>query len=118
MPSSVSIFYKKMPCIKMDHPHMVIAAAAAFCMHQLLAAYMVIFDDVPTASEARVAKSHKCKLTPFKRNLSVTYAWLTTNLEHASHLECILKILISLKWRMSLTFMGDSFSFLLTTSRI
>ena len=34
---------------------MVIVAAAALCIQQLLAAYMIIFDDVPTASEARAA---------------------------------------------------------------
>jgi len=75
----------------MDHPHMVIVDAAALCIHQLLAAYLIIFDDVPTASKARVAKRHKHKLTPYKRNLLVTYAWPTTNLEHVSHLECILQ---------------------------
>jgi hypothetical protein len=74
----------------MDHPHMVIVDAAALCIHQLLAAYLIIFDDVPTASKARV-KRHKHKLTPYKRNLLVTYAWPTTNLEHVSHLECILQ---------------------------
>jgi hypothetical protein len=70
---------------------MVIAAAAALCIHQLLAAYMVIFDDVLAASEARAAKRHKHTLTPYKRYLSVTYTWLVTNLEHVSHLECILQ---------------------------
>ena len=69
---------------------MVIVDAAALCIHQLLAAYLIIFDDVPTASKARV-KRHKHKLTPYKRNLLVTYAWPTTNLEHVSHLECILQ---------------------------
>jgi hypothetical protein len=80
----------------MDYPHMVIVAVAALCIHQLLAAFMAIFDDVPTAHEARAAKSCKHKLTPYKRNLSVTYAWLTTNIKHVSYLDlnAYFKILI------------------------
>jgi hypothetical protein len=54
--------------IEMGHPHMVIiATAAALCIHQLFAVYII------TASEARAAKKHKHELTP------------TTNLEHVSH---------------------------------
>jgi hypothetical protein len=52
---------------------------------------MVIFDDVPTASEARAAKKHIRELTSYKINLSVTYGGLTTNLEHVPHLEGILQ---------------------------
>jgi hypothetical protein len=36
----------------MDHPHTVRVAAEALCIHSLLAAYMIIYDNVPTASEA------------------------------------------------------------------
>jgi hypothetical protein len=43
------------------------------------------------ASEARAPKRHKHELTPYKRNLSMTNAPLTTNLEHVSHLEQILQ---------------------------
>jgi hypothetical protein len=50
-----------------------------------------IFDDFPTASEARAAKRYKHEFTPYKRHLLVTYAWPTINLEHISHLECILQ---------------------------
>jgi len=70
---------------------MVIIAAAALCIHQLLVACMAIFDDVSTPSEARATKKHKCELTSYKRNLSVTYGGLTTNLEHVPHLEGILQ---------------------------
>jgi hypothetical protein len=31
-------------------------AAAAICIHQMLVAYFIIFDGVPAASEARLAK--------------------------------------------------------------
>jgi hypothetical protein len=55
-----------------------IVAAAALCIHQLLAAYFIIFDDIPMTSVARAAEKHK--LIPYKRNL--TYAQPTTNLEH------------------------------------
>jgi len=33
-----------------------VVAAAAICIHQLLVAYFIIFDDVPAASEARLEK--------------------------------------------------------------
>ena len=75
----------------MDEHHRMLIAAAAICIHQLLVSYYIIFDDVPTASEARVAKKRKRELTPYKRNLSVEYGRPTTNLEHIPHLERILQ---------------------------
>jgi hypothetical protein len=75
----------------MDEHHRMLVAAAAICIHQLLVSYFIIFDDVPTASEARAAKRHKRELTPYKRNISVEYGRLTTNLEHIPHLERILQ---------------------------
>jgi hypothetical protein len=66
----------------MDHPQMVTVAAAALCIHQLLAAFTIIFDDVPTVSEAREAravKRYKHELTYYKRNLSVTYGVIATS---------------------------------------
>jgi len=68
-----------------------LVAAAAICIHQLLVSYYIIFDDVPTASEARAAKRRKRELTSYKRNLSVEYGRPTTNLEHIPHLEHILQ---------------------------
>ena len=41
---------------------MVVVAAAAICIQQLLASYLIVFDDVPTASEARAAKKRKREL--------------------------------------------------------
>jgi hypothetical protein len=75
----------------MDHQYMVVVAAAAICIQQLLAAYMIIFDDVPTASEARATKKRKHELIPYKRNLSVVYGTSTTELEHIPALERILQ---------------------------
>jgi hypothetical protein len=75
----------------MDEHHKMLVAVAAICIHQLLVSYFIIFDDVPTASEARAAKRRKHELTPYKRNLSVEYGRLTTNLEHIPHLEHILQ---------------------------
>jgi len=74
----------------MDHHYMILVAAAAICMQQLLAAYMIKFDGVPATSKARAAKKNKHELTPCKRNLSVTYDTLTTELEHVPALEHIL----------------------------
>jgi len=75
----------------MDHQYMVVVAAAAICIEQLLAAYMIICDDVPTASESRAAKKRKRELSPYKRNLSVVHGTPTTELEHIPALECILQ---------------------------
>jgi hypothetical protein len=75
----------------MDEHHRMLVAAAAICIHQLLVSYFIIFDDVPTASEARAANRCKPELTPYKRNLSVEYGRPATNLEHISHLERILQ---------------------------
>jgi hypothetical protein len=73
----------------MDEHCRILVAAAALCIHQLLVSYFIIFDDVPTASEAHAVKRRKRELTPYKRNLSVEYGRLTTNLEHIPHLERI-----------------------------
>jgi hypothetical protein len=75
----------------MDDQHRMLVAVAAICIHHLIVSYFVFFDDVPTTSEAHVAKRHKLELTPYKCNLSVTYVQLTTNLKHVPHLECILQ---------------------------
>jgi hypothetical protein len=40
----------------MDEHHRMLVAAAAICIHQLLVSYFIIFDDVPTASEAAQQK--------------------------------------------------------------
>jgi hypothetical protein len=71
----------------MDEHHRMLIAAAAICIHRLLVSYYIIFDDVPTASEACAAKKRKRELTPYKRNLSVEYGRPTSNLEHIPHLE-------------------------------
>jgi hypothetical protein len=43
----------------MDESHRMLVAAAAICIHQLLLSFVIFFDDVPTAYEARAAKRHK-----------------------------------------------------------
>jgi len=72
-----------------DEHHKMLLVVAAICIHQLLVSHFIIFDDVPTASEARTTKRHKRELTPYKRNLSVEYGRPATNLEHVPHLERI-----------------------------
>ena len=68
-----------------------LVAVAAICIHQLLLSFVLLFDDVPTSSEARAAKRRRRELTPYKRNLSMEYGTPTTNLEHVPHLERILQ---------------------------
>jgi hypothetical protein len=65
----LSLVSKCLQCIKMDHHNIVVFAAVALCIHQLLTAWIIIFDDDPTASEVRAAKKHKCELTSYKRHL-------------------------------------------------
>jgi hypothetical protein len=43
----------------------VIFAAAVIGIHQLLAAYTRLFDDIPTKSEVKRAKKHARELTPY-----------------------------------------------------
>ena len=52
----------------------------AVVINQLIAAYTIVFDDVPTKYEERMKKRRQRELTHYKRNLSVRYATLTTNL--------------------------------------
>jgi hypothetical protein len=54
--------------------------AIAVVINQLIAAYSIIFDDVPTKFEQRMKKRRQRELTPYKRNFSVRYATPTTNL--------------------------------------
>jgi hypothetical protein len=53
--------------------------AAIIVTHQLLAAYDVLFDNVPTKFEQKLRKKREQKLTPYKRNLSMRYEIPTTN---------------------------------------
>jgi hypothetical protein len=46
-----------------------------------LAAYSILFYDVPTASQARIANKHVLEPSHDKRNLSLRYDSLATNLE-------------------------------------
>ena len=54
--------------------------AAIIVAHQLLAAYAILFDDVPTKFEQKSRKKRERELTPYKRNLSVRYEMPTTNI--------------------------------------
>jgi hypothetical protein len=71
----------------MDNYHTEIFASAVACINQMLAAYTILFDDVPTKSEVRRAKKHAQELTPYKRKLSMRYGQPTTNLEPIPALE-------------------------------
>ena len=75
----------------MDNGHTVLVTAAVVAVHQLLAAYAIIFDDTPTKAEQRNAKKRKRELTPHKRNGSTRYGRPTTNLEPVPALEKILQ---------------------------
>jgi len=45
----------------MDHPYRMLVVAAAICIHQLLVAYFIIYDDVPTPSESNTIWSKSSK---------------------------------------------------------
>jgi hypothetical protein len=74
----------------MDQHDQNILIAAAICMHHLITAYSIIFDDVRTKSEERTRKEQLRKMTPIKRNLSVTYGRPTSFLEPIPALQQIL----------------------------
>ncbi len=62
-------------------PFFIILAATIVATQQLLAVYTVLFDDVSTKWEKRMAKKRKCELTPYKRNISMRYSQPTSALE-------------------------------------
>ena len=71
-------------------PFFIILVATIVATQQLLAAYTVLFDDVPTKWEKRMAKKRKRELTPYKRNVSVRYSRPTSALEPVNMLQHIL----------------------------
>jgi hypothetical protein len=73
----------------MDNLQLVIVAAEV-ATQKLLAAYSIIFDDVLTRVEHRRAKKRKRELTSYKRNVSLRYGNLTTNLEPIPVLDQVL----------------------------
>ncbi len=73
----------------MDNWHTVLVTAAAVAIHQLLAAYAIIFDDTPTKAEQRNMKKRKRELTSHKRNGSTRCGRPTANLELIPVLENI-----------------------------
>jgi hypothetical protein len=71
-------------------PFFITLVATIVATQQLLAAYTVLFDDVPTKWEKRMAKKRKRELTPYKRNVSVRYSRPTSALEPVNMLQHIL----------------------------
>jgi hypothetical protein len=78
----------------------VIAATIVVCIHQPIAAYIILFDNVPTACEVRIAKKHACELSHYKKNVLSRYGSLTTNLKPIPALEHILRDMNRLTCRM------------------
>lgn len=74
----------------MDIDNTVFDVASVASLHQLLTAYSIWLVNVPTASEVRMAKEHVNELSHYKKNLSVRYGRLMTNLELLQVLERIL----------------------------
>jgi hypothetical protein len=85
-----TILFIKQQYTTMDQHDQNILIAAAICMHHLITAYSIIFDDVRTKSEEKTRKEQLCKMTPYKRNLSVTYDCPTSFLEPIPALQRIL----------------------------
>ena len=74
----------------MDERDHVIVVAATICIHQLITAFTIVFDDVKTKSEERIRKKELREITPYKRNLSMRYGRPTSFLEPIPSLERIL----------------------------
>ena len=64
--------------------------AAIVACQQLLAAVMIIFDDIPTRYEARMDKKRRRELAPYKRNVSQKVGPPETELEPFRVLDDIL----------------------------
>jgi hypothetical protein len=64
--------------------------AAIVACQQLLAAVMIIFDDIPTRFEARMDKKRRRELAPYKRNVSQKVGPPETELEPFRVLDDIL----------------------------
>jgi hypothetical protein len=62
--------------------------AAIVACQQLLAAVMIIFDDIPTRYEARMDKKRRIELAPYKRNVSQKVGPPETELEPFQVLDC------------------------------
>ena len=67
----------------------VIACVAA--VHQLITAYSILFDDLPTAREKRLAKKRQREVTPYKRNVSARYSTPISLLEPRNCLADVVK---------------------------
>jgi hypothetical protein len=52
----------------------IVVVACVAAVHQFIAAYSILFDDVPTVSEKRLVKKCLRELTPYKRNVSAQYS--------------------------------------------
>jgi hypothetical protein len=56
----------------MDYDDVILISllACVAAVYQIITAYTILFDDVPTTRERRLLKKHKRELTPYKRNVS------------------------------------------------
>jgi hypothetical protein len=53
---------------------LIVILACVAAVHQIITAYIILFDDVPTTRERRLLKKRKGELTPYKQNVSARYS--------------------------------------------
>ncbi len=63
-----------------NNTNAIFVVAVTVVVSQLMAAYTIFFDDVPTKFEQRMRKRKERELTPYTKNLSVQYGPLTSEL--------------------------------------
>jgi hypothetical protein len=64
-----------------DDVIIIVVLACIAAVQQLITAYSILFDDLPTAREKRLSKKRQRELTPYKRNVSAQYATPVSLLE-------------------------------------
>jgi hypothetical protein len=64
-----------------DDVILIVVLACVAAVHQIITAYTILFDDVPTTRERRLLKKCKRELTPYKQNVSARYSWPVVALE-------------------------------------
>jgi hypothetical protein len=73
-----------------DDVIIIVVLACVAAVQLLITAYSILFDDLLTAREKRLAKKRQHELTPYKRNISAQYSTPVSLLEQHN---CLAKVL-------------------------
>ena len=74
----------------MDDDDLILIVVIA-CVAAVITAYSILFDDLPTTREKRLAKKRQREVTPYKRNVSACYSTPISLLEPRNCLADVVK---------------------------